>query len=422
MTGQPSTPTTKVMTVLRSTRTRSLALGVLAMLVLSACSGGGNQTTLEPAGPIADNIHSLWKGTLGIATVVFVLVEFGALFIIWKFRKRKTDSDDPSEFPEQLHGNTPLEIGWTILPALVLAVLGVFTVSTILSIAEEPDEKLVIDGNEVTIRVAGQQWWWSYDYDIDGDGVFADSDLVTPGAENPEEYASDIETAGELVIPVGVPIYLELNSRDVIHSFWIPALNGKKDTVPGRTHYLTIEADEPGTYLGQCTEFCGLSHAYMRMSVRALPMDEFLVWVDEQSQDAETPTEGLAALGATEFANNCASCHVVEGSGFGRANGEGEGFQALVAGAAPNLTHFASRPSYAGAIFDLWEDLDGDGLVEESEIGCEECRVDTNTLEEWLRNPAEAKPAAAGERRGMPDLNLSEAQIDQIVAYLLTLE
>ncbi len=393
------------MSRLRNPRTRLFGLLAFVGLALSACAANAPQTTLEPEGPAATKIDNLSNITFLIAGVVFVLVEFGVLFVVWKFRARK--DDDPDALPEQLHGNTKAEVGWTILPAVILAGLSVATVGTILDLADKPEDAL-------RIRVVGQQWWWSYDYDIDGDGIHADDDVTTPGIEHPEEYATDIETASEMVIPVGVPVYLDIEARDVIHSFWIPALNGKKDAVPGRTHHLTLEADEPGTYIGQCTEYCGLSHAYMRMSVRALPQAEYDAWVEAQLADARTPTDALAAQGAEVFAAQCTSCHLVEGVNSDTFDGA-----AQVSGAAPNLTHFASRGTYAGGIFDLWRDLDGDRKIETDEIGVE---LERNTLEAWLRNPPAEKPLYPTGARGMPNLGLSEADIDALVAYLMSLD
>ena len=393
-----------------SARARLVALVTLVGLAASACASNAQQTTLEPQGPAAEKIDNLSNITFLIAGVVFVLVEVGVLFVAWKFRKRKDDDDS---VPTQIHGHTKAEIGWTVLPAVILAFLAVATVGTILDLADEPEDAL-------QIRVVGQQWWWSYDYDIDGDGLHPDGDVNQPGIENPDEIDTDIETANEMVIPVGVPVYLSIESRDVIHSFWIPALNGKKDAVPGRTHYLTLEADEPGTFVGQCTEYCGLSHAYMRMNVRALPQDEYDQWVADQLAEAAEPASELAAEGEAAFGTLCASCHLVEGF-----NTDGYDGATQVSGAAPNLTHFASRGSYAGGIFDLWEDLDGDGLIETEEIGGQ---LDTNQLEAWLRNPAAEKalaPTPTGDNefgRGMPDLGLNEAQIDALVAYLIGLE
>ncbi len=390
---------------LRGARLRTVGVFAAVGLALSGCAADAPQTTLEPEGPAAEQIDNLSDLTFLIAAVVFVLVQAGVLFVVWKFRTRK--DDDPTELPTQLHGNTKAEIGWTALPAVLLVGLAIPTVATTLDLAQEPEDAL-------QVRVVGQQWWWSYDYDIDGDGVYPDDDVNIEGIEAPEEYETDIETATELVIPVGVPVYLDIEARDVIHSYWIPALNGKKDAVPGRTHHLTLEADEPGTYLGQCTEYCGLSHAYMRQRVRALPQDEYDQWVEDQLRPAESPTDELAAQGEEIFTAQCTSCHLVNGLNDDEFDGA-----AQVSGAAPNLTHFASRATYAGGIFDLWVDADGDGIVETEEIGGQ---LERNQLEAWLRNPPGEKPLAPAESRGMPDLGLSEADIDALVAYLTALD
>ncbi len=391
--------------LLGSAKARLVGLVVLAGLVASACASGAQQTTLEPEGPAADKINDLSNITFAIAGVVFLIVEVGILFIVWKFRQRKDDTE--ADVPTQTHGNTKAEVGWTLLPAVILAFLAVATVGTILDLADEPEDAL-------RIRVVGQQWWWSYDYDIDGDGVLPDDDVIAPGIEAPEEYETDIVTANEMVIPVGTPVYLDIESRDVIHSYWIPALNGKKDAVPGRTHHLTLEADEPGTYVGQCTEYCGLSHAYMRMSVIALPQDEYDAWVEHQLEDAAEPTSELAQEGLELFENLCASCHLIEGVNTDTYDGANQ-----TSGAAPNLTHFASRGIYAGGIFELYEDLDDDGIIEADEIGEV---FEPNQLEAWLRNAPEEKYMAPDDNRGMPNLGLTEAQIDSLVAYLAELE
>jgi cytochrome c oxidase subunit 2 len=248
--------------------------------------------------------------------------------------------------------------------------------------------------------VYGQQWWWSYQYDLDHDGK------------------SEIITANDLVIPVGEPVNLRLNSRDVIHSFWAPKLNGKRDAVPGRTHPLTLEADKAGTYVGQCTEFCGLSHAYMRIRVIALDRGDFDAWVEHQREDTTKPEGALAQEGLAQFRTNCSQCHLARGEDGGNSDLY-DGSAELVSGVAPDLTHFATRGAFAGAVYDLWKDVDGDGIVTFDEIGKE---LNVPDLEAWLRNPPKQKPMDAGGRRGMPNLNLTEDQIDALVAYLSQLD
>jgi cytochrome c oxidase subunit 2 len=358
------------------------------VLALTACAENAPLDTLQPKGPEARTIDRLVDPVFAIAGVVFVLVQVGVLLIVWHYRKRE---DDDGSLPEQVHGNTKLELGWTFIPAIILAGVGAASVLTILDLDDRP-----ADAQQVT--VIGQQWWWEYRYDTDDDGT------------------DDIVTAQDLVIPAGEPVTLTITSRDVIHSFWIPALNGKRDAVPGREHPLLIEADEPGVYRGQCTEFCGLSHGYMQMRVVALSPADYAEWEANQLEGAAVPEDELAVEGLETFRAACSQCHLVEGDGGNEDIFEGA---ALVAGAAPNLTHFASRGVFAGGIFDLWVDVDGNGEVDIDEIGERLNRAD---LIAWLRNPPGVKPMAADDGRGMPNLELTDEQITALVAYLETLE
>lgn len=360
----------------RSRRSMLLAGLVGVALLLSGCAGDAPLDTLEPEGPASRTIQDLVGPVFGIAAVVFVLVEVGVLVIAWRFRRRHDDDD--SVLPEQVHGNNRLEIGWTILPAVILAFVAVFTLVTIFELEKRDDDA-------IAIGVEGQQWWWQFTYDVDGDGE------------------TDITTATEMVIPAGRQIDLSITSNDVIHSFWIPRLNGKRDAVPGRTHTLSLESDEPGYFFGQCTEFCGLSHAEMRMRVIALPPDEYDAWVEEQLQDGPTPQTAAQARGQATFESVCASCHSIRGLATQPAVGTID--HPLVAQRAPDLTHFASRRVYAGGIFELYDD-DGN--------------VNRGQLEAWLRNAPEEKAMYPDGGRGMPALGLTENQIDDLVEYLLS--
>jgi cytochrome c oxidase subunit II len=372
---------------------RTAAAALVGAVALAGCSG--EQNWFDPAGPEAREIDNLQKPVFAIAGVVLVVVVAVVAVILVKFNGKKRDA-----VPKQIHGHPKLEIMWTLAPALLLAVIAVPTIATIFSLAEKPE-------NPVKITVIGQQWWWEYDY---------------PGL--------GIITANEMVIPAGTPVELSITSRDVIHSFWIPRLNGKKDAVPNRVHFLKMQADEPGVYWGQCTEFCGLSHANMRMRVVALPQAEYDVWVANMQQPAVSPTDELALLGEAVFAGQCVRCHQVDGLLDVDGNPLNSQPQTqLVAGAAPNLTHLMSRETFAGGTFDL------------KKPGCEnpssysasyptgtstEC-LNVPDLERWLRNAPAMKPMSVtpnddGLIRGMPNLGLSENQIDQLVAYLATLK
>jgi len=384
--------------ILRTGRPAALIGG--ALLALAGCAADAPLDTLKPQGPISRSIDSLSDPIFLIAGIVFVLV-FGASGLIWwKFR----DDHSTDEFPPQVHGNFRLEIAWTIGPAILMAAIGVFTLFSHFELNGEDRTDIVInvDGTATSwdpeIVVIGQQWWWEFRYYFDGlDGV----DLSDPRHLPP----ADIVTANQMVIPVGSEIGLSVTSRDVIHSFWIPALNGKRDAVPRRISPWKIEADVPGFYFGQCTEFCGLSHARMQMQAVAMNPVDFQAWVDEQMQPAAEPADAAAQRGLAVFEGQCTRCHVVNGINGAIDDQPSKGAD-LVANAAPNLTHLMSRTTFAGGIFDLYEP---DGSLNRTQ------------LEAWLRNAPAEKPAYAEGRRGMPAMGLSEGQIDDVVAYLQTL-
>ena len=225
-----------------------------------------------------------------------------------------------------------------------------------------------------------------------------------------------------MVIPAGQAVDLDITSRDVIHSFWIPALNGKRDAVPGRHHSWTLEADEPGTYWGQCTEYCGLSHANMRMRVIALPQEQYDAWLANQVEPAEAAT-GDAVAGEELFTSTCTSCHQIRG-----LNDDYTG-AATVSGSAPDLTHLMTRSTFAGSLFRLYAQADDGDLSTFYDHLAEEGTFNRVQLEAWLRDPPAEKPMYADTAtlngalpRGMPNLGLTEEQIDQLVAYLQTLD
>jgi len=346
---------------------RTSVLVALAVLV-AACSG--EQNALDPAGPYAQRPHDLILWVFGIAVVVFVLVQGLILYTSWRFRRREGDDS----MPEQTHGNTKLEVVWTVIPAIILAAIAIPTVQLIFEQMDEPE------GEFLTVEVIGHRWWFEYYY---------------------PDY--DIYTANEMAIPVGVPVRLEMTATDpgrakdlgVIHSFWIPRLAGKQDLVPGHTTYLNLQADAPGRYLGQCAEYCGLSHVNMRARVVALDPADFEAWIAAQTTPAPVPAEGtLEARGRQLFGDlgarqACASCHAVW---------EGDGPRGPAVG--PDLTHLFSRTEFVGAIHDL----------------------EPGKLREWLANPNALKPMQYEVNGiGMPNLNLTDEELDALVAYLQTL-
>jgi cytochrome c oxidase subunit 2 len=392
-----------------SRRARIAGVAGLGVL-LAGCAQDAPQDTWDPAGPNAQKINDLDWIVFPIAGVVGLVVLTFVAIIVVKFRDRG------QPIPEQSHGKPALEIGLTILPALILIGIAIPTVGTIMALNETDD-------TECIVNVTGQQWWWEVDYAVqDGCGGIAEP----------------IVTSGQMVIPVGTPVLVRGTSRDVIHSWWIPRLNGKRDMVPGRVHTLRLEADEPGIYAGQCTEFCGLSHANMRMEVIAMEPDDFEAWKAQQLAPYEAPAaDTLAAAGEATYIAQCSRCHQVNGL----EDADGQPVIArpdlnVYSGAAPNLSYFATRNTFAGATWDLlteecradvWEapsDEVGERYLEGVSASC----LNSVDLREWLRNAPAKKPMYAdaekldetdGLVRGMPNLALSEDQIDELIAYLL---
>jgi cytochrome c oxidase subunit 2 len=399
-------------TPVKSSRRRIITAlaGLSGVAFLSGCATNAPQDTFQPSGPNAQMIDDLNMIVFPIAGIVGVIVLALAGYIFLKFRDRG------QAIPAQSHGKPIVEITLTVIPALILTVVGVFTFRTIFDLAETEDTELIIN-------VTGQQWWWEYDYPVQA------------GIEQP------IISSGQLVIPVGTKVLLRETSRDVIHSYWIPALNGKKDAVPGRIHLLRLEADKPGIYAGQCTEFCGLSHANMRMEAVALSKEDFAKWVEGQQKAYTAPAAGtLAAEGETTFINQCSRCHQV--NGIKDANGKpiiSAPDENVYSGAAPNLSHLMSRNTFAGAMFDLvteecradvWEAKPEEFGAKYLKGVSEDC-LNQRDLRAWLRNAPAMKPMYAdptnleksgGKYRGMPNLGLTEDDIDKLVAYLMTLK
>ena len=217
--------------------------------VAAGCATNAPQDTWQPKGPNSKLIDDLQQPIFAVAGIIGLIVAVAVVYTMIKYRDRG------QPIPEQTHGKPALEITLTVIPALILAVVSVFTFGAIFKLAKTDDTEMIIN-------VTGQQWWWEYDYP----------------AQNEFGITQPIITSGQLVMPVGTKVLLRETSRDVIHSYWIPALNGKRDAVPGRIHTLRLEADKPGIYAGQCTEFCGLSHANMRMEAVALSKEDFAKW------------------------------------------------------------------------------------------------------------------------------------------------
>ena len=316
-----------------------------ASLLLSACNSNLPQDALTCDGPYCRRTDSLFNWVFGIAVVVFFLVEGLLVYALFKFRHRPGRA-----VPAQIHGNKRLEIAWTVAPAVLLAAIAVPTIVGIFGLTQRPP-------GAMSIRVVGHQWWWNVSY--------------------PRER---VTTANEIHIPVGRPVELTITSNDVIHSFWVPRLAGKQDLTPGRENHILMQADRPGTYVGQCAEYCGISHANMRLRVIADRPADFQAWIRQEQRPAPQPPQDVLQILQNR---GCGGCHVINGL---------EGFVGTI---GPDLTHFGNRQTLAGAILE-------------------------NTPEQlalWLRDPPALKPGA-----DMPNLRMTPDEIRALVAYLRSLK
>jgi len=357
---------------------RPAGLAVAVGLLTAGCTEGGVFDTLNPKGENARIIDDL-TNFIGIAALaVGIVIAALVTYIVVRYRTTDETYDD---LPEQVHGHTAAELTWTIVPAIGLIVVTVLSIPAIFELDRQ-------DKDDMTVLVEGQQWWWQFSYDLDNDG----------------EY--EIVTSGDIVFPAGQQVNLQITSNDVIHSFWVPELNGKKDAVPGRRTPLKLHADEPGVFWGQCAEFCGLSHAEMRLRAVALDDADWERWVLEQTTEGVVPDgqDVAAERGYEVFGQFCSSCHVVDGV----YDGANENEPPLLSGIAPNLTHLMGRTSFAGGIFDLYND---DGTVNEADLLA------------WVRDAPGVKAMAPDNQQGMPSFaeQLSNEQLSDIVAYLSTL-
>lgn len=293
-------------------RVRRIALLLTVPLVLAACSNDNGQNSLSPKGANAKDIANLINPIWVIAIVIGIAICLATVFVAIRYRDK-----DGSRNPKQTHGNSVLEIGWTILPVLLLAAVAVPTVSLIFKLADTPprDEAL-------QITVVGKQWWWEFQYRANQPNFGVDKKVVT---------------STMLHVPVGAKFTMHEVSDNVIHSFWVPELSGKRDVIPGRTNTLTITASEkPGTYRGACAEYCGLSHANMKFWVKVDSKADYAKWIASQQEGPAQAYEGkVAELTGKKY--QCVNCHV-----FNNTSTPNYG---------PNLTHLASREYFAGGMY-----------------------------------------------------------------------
>ncbi len=330
----------------------ALALGAgLAALAVAGCAPELPQTTLHPTTDFGTSINTLFRSILAWEIGIFVVVEGLLIFTVLRFRRPKAGRE-----PRQVHGSTVLEAAWTLVPALILVFIGVPTVYTIFRTQGQPP------ASSLEVQVIAHQWWWEFRYPELG-----------------------VTTAYELHLPVGRPVHLQLNSADVIHSFWVPRLGGKRDVVPTRTNHLWFTPDSTGAFPGQCAEFCGDSHANMRLLAVVEPPAAFAAWVAAERDTAvPPPSDSLALAGAAIFKSPqhlCITCHTVNGVSQGMVG--------------PNLSHVGSRRAI------------GSGIL-----------VNTPAdIARWLAGPSAVKPGAR-----MPTLPLTEDDRRALAAYLTSLK
>ena len=326
-----------------------IVIVALVIAVLPAMAQGGTDcptcpvsfntpSILDPNSRATAETATLFYVVLGIATFIFVLVEALLIFSVLRFRNR------PASEAIQIHGNTKLEVMWTAIPALILAVLLGFTLRSMANI------RAPVSGEAIKVKVIGHQWWWEFDY----------PDLK-------------ITTANQLVVPAGKKIDVELTTVDVQHGFWAPQLFGKMDAVAGHTNRMNFSVNNVGEYGGQCTQMCGEQHAQMRLSVVALSAADFQKWATDQQQPAPAPAGDAAIRGQKTVIEKCAACHTIGGT---TAAGK----------VGPNLTHVASRDFIAGGILK---------------------RTDDN-LKLWIQNPQAVKVSAKMPSLGLDSQTIND--------------
>jgi cytochrome c oxidase subunit 2 len=391
------------------------ALLLSTSVFLAACSGDHPQTTFEPVSEFGRTLNRLFANTFWWTIGILVLVELMLVIAMVKYKER---AGTPK--PKQIHGNVKLEFLWTVIPAVIVLFIAIPTIQVTIDTQKRPPADALI------VEVIGHQWWWEYKY---------------------PEYG--VTTANELVLPVGRTVDLKMHSADVVHSFWIPRVGGKRDVNPqprvGRgerapaSNHLTFNIEEPGYYSGQCAEFCGLAHAIMRAAVIAMPANEFEQWVasmggragaaqarpeapPQQPRDtlsaadtlqravaapaptpvAQTPLQGAATpAGPLSEADRgkqlltskvCIACHTIQNTSARGVMG-------------PNLTRFGARRTLgAGAR--------------------------PNTLENviaWITNPQSLKPGALmpgaqSDGGGMKATGMTPEEVRAIATYLMSLK
>jgi cytochrome c oxidase subunit 2 len=342
--------------------------GLRVLAIVAGCCvtaiAGGVQSVTNPTGPQAHNIGQLWWLMFWVCSAVFVIVITLVLLAFLRGRRAAQGSDQPLAVelipaPQAEHRTGVIIVWGTVATILVLFVFLIDSFLVGRGMTAELAQK-----QGVNIEVTGHQWWWEVRYlNVDASSIFT--------------------TANEIHIPVGVPVTFTLKANDVIHSFWVPNLSGKKDLIPGKVATIWLQADQPGRYRGQCAEYCGFQHAHMALWIVAEPQDEFNNWHRNQIQSAAPPANADQQRGQQLFlSSTCVMCHAINGTPANSNIG-------------PNLTHLASRNT----------------------IGAATLQNDSEHLMRWISDSQQIKP---GNR--MPPNPLTPDDLKSLIGYLQNLK
>ena len=351
-------------------------LGILLAFVFG-CTPNDPQSTFDARGPVAQSQLNLFWVIFAAGTVVFILVEGALVYSVIKFRRRRAD-----EVPPQIEGHSTIEFAWTAGPTALLILVAIPTVFTIF------DNQVSPEPHALTVEAIGHQWWFEFRY------------------PHPDDPTQEVVFANDLYMPVNEVVNVNLESVDVIHSFWIPKIAGKVDMVPSNGNTMWIKADRTGMYYAQCAEFCGVQHANMRFKVVVQTREDFDAWLRYQASPAVESQDPLISEGRSLFVKaGCSGCHATESvTPKGTPGRDG-----------PNLTHVATRTQLAGGVFD---NLGEDEKVNDSIL--------QRNLRTWIEDPEAAKTGNIMARRGAPYIDpankLTEAELSALVAYVSSLK
>jgi len=338
------------------------SLFLLTLLLISGCSAEpisppNTPSTLGPHGPNAAHVAQLWWLMLGLGVAIFAVVT--ELLAAALLRRRRATSTTAPESSGDV-GRRWLLWGGIILPLVVLTIIFGDTIYTLAAV-EVPQGQPAFQ-----IHVVARQWWWQVDYPDQG-----------------------ITTANEIHVPVGVPVQIQLESTDVIHSFWVPELAGKIDLIPSQANNISLQSDQVGVYRGECAEFCGLQHAHMGFMVVAQSQSDFNTWLAAQQRPAATPTDSTALQGQHVFVSaGCVFCHTVRGL-------DDKSVDRSAIDLGPDLTHLSSRLTIAGASLNQ----------------------NRGNLAGWVVDPQHVKPGVR-----MPNQYINSQDLQTLLAYLATLQ